>query len=106
VPESRIFASEFKRVVSFNSNDKEFFRFSEFHVISRYPAPLGGVRPIVTRSGERDAMDASRMVRPAMRERTANAHEQGALVAGAKLAGDDRASDGDTKAGLTGARTI
>jgi hypothetical protein len=38
--------------------------------------------------------------------RTAKACGPGALVAGAKVAGRRPASDGDTKASLTGARTI
>jgi hypothetical protein len=54
----------------------------------------------------RDAMDATAALRRGASEsRTANACGPGALVAGAKLADDESAGDGDTKAGLAGART-
>ena len=45
-------------------------------------------------------------VRRARLKRTAKACGPGALVAGAKPVGGDSAGDGDTKAGLAGARTI
>ena len=73
---------------------------------SPHPVPARGA--LRDRHGRwaRDAMDASRSPdeRPMMR--TAKACGPGALVAGAKPVGDDPASDGDTKAGLAGARTI
>ena len=61
-----------------------------------------------TRRHDREAGcdGCERIVRRAVRERTAKACGPGALVAGAKFADDESADDGDTKAGLAGARTI
>jgi|SRR5579871_2465335 len=77
-------------------------------IVSRIPPRQEGRIAIVTKRGV-GCDGRERIVRRAMRERTAKVCGPGALAAGAKLAGLAFAlrcaGDGDTKAGLTGAST-